>query len=371
MKNKQSMIDGMNPDFELLSDYIGIREDITRKCKVCGDIRTVKARALIEKDKNGNFRECIVCRANERAKTLRKTNGQFVEEMKHINPNIEFLSEYTTNDTKIKCKCIIDGYEWMGKPHSLLQGHGCPECSHRNQGWYSTEKIKQFQKENPTIKILNEFHRTKDILNFKCDVCNYEWSTSANAVINNNKFCGCPKCNRVAPVSEQEMIDRLHKNNSRVEYVSGYAKLLSHATFRCVDCGNIWSTPANSVLQGRGCPKCNKSKGELKIANSLDNIGVKYEEQYSFDDCRYIRPLPFDFYIESHNIAVEFDGIQHFEPIRFDKHNKKGTPQERFKELQKRDNIKTNYCKDNNITLIRIPYTDFDDIEDILNKYLA
>ena len=44
---------------------------------------------------------------------------------------------------------------------------------------------------------------------------------------------------------------------------------------------------------------------------------------------------------------------------------------EKFKSQQYRDKIKTEYCKNNNIKLIRIPYTDFDNIEKILNKYIA
>ena len=43
----------MNPNFTLLSEFNGLRKDISRKCNVCGDVRTVKARSLIEKDKNG------------------------------------------------------------------------------------------------------------------------------------------------------------------------------------------------------------------------------------------------------------------------------------------------------------------------------
>ena len=39
-------------------------------------------------------------------------------------------------------------------------------------------------------------------------------------------------------------------------------------------------------------------------------------------------------------------------------------------EIKIKDNIKTQYCKDNNIKLIRIPYWDFDNIEEILKKEL-
>ena len=61
-------------------------------------------------------------------------------------------------------------------------------------------------------------------------------------------------------------------------------------------------------------------------------------------------------------VCIEYDGIQHFEPIeRFG-------GKEEFSRTKIRDNIKTQYCKDNNIKLIRIPYWDFDNIEMILKK---
>ena len=86
--------------------------------------------------------------------------------------------------------------------------------------------------------------------------------------------------------------------------------------------------------------------------------------QYKFDDCRSKDKLPFDFYVLSKNIAIEYDGRQHYEIIEwfggFDS----------FIEGKIRDTIKTIYCKENNIKLIRIPYWDFDNIEEILDREL-
>lgn len=364
-------INELNPNFTIISDFKGWREDIVRKCNICGDIRAVKARSLIEKNR-GQVRGCITCVAKERAKLKRKSHIQFIKELNDVNPNIEVLEEYTTSNTPIQCKCKIDNYVWSAKPHSLLQGHGCPECSHNAQNWGNEERFNSLMKERfPNIIVHTKFSRTKDIIELECCDCGYQWHTSANVILNNKNYSGCPKCNGYAPVSEEEMITRLAKCNPRVEYVSGYTTIMQKAIFKCVKCGNIWSTTTNSVLSGRACPKCNMSHGALEIERVLTNKGIDYCTEYTFDDCRYERPLPFDFYIESKNMCIEYDGEQHFKPVRFDKHNKRGTPEERFELLQIRDNIKTEYCKKNNINLIRIPYTDFNNIEMILNKYIS
>ena len=65
----------------------------------------------------------------------------------------------------------------------------------------------------------------------------------------------------------------------------------------------------------------------------------------------------------------EYDGLGHFEPINFGGKREEEVI-EIFKEGQIRDQIKNKYCKDNNITLIRIPYWDFDNIENILKEHL-
>jgi hypothetical protein len=74
--------------------------------------------------------------------------------------------------------------------------------------------------------------------------------------------------------------------------------------------------------------------------------------------CKYINVLPFDFYLPKYNICIEYDGEQHFEPLEFFGGIKA------FDELKKRDEIKTKFCRDNNIKLIRISY------RDSIKKYL-
>lgn len=371
-EKKQELINKINPQFTVISEFKGLRKDIVRKCNTCGDVRTVKARSLIEKDNNGNYRECIVCKSKKRGLLLRKTHNQFAEELKHINTNIKLLSEYISNDQKIKCKCVIDNFEWETYPKILSQGHGCPACSHRKQNWRDNEKfLKDLHDRFPNIIVLEEFHKSSDVLTFHCCDCEYEWRTAANVLLNMKGYHGCPKCNGFAPVLEQEMINRLKKSNDRVKYVCGYKGIDKHATFKCKLCDNVWNTLVSSVLSGRGCPKCNMSQGELKINKILSNLSVEYKSEYIFDDCRNIRPLPFDFYLPQYNTCIEYQGEQHYKPVRFDKNNSRGTPQERFEELQRRDKIKTDYCKNNNINLIRIPYTDYNKIEEILNEYLS
>lgn len=112
------------------------------------------------------------------------------------------------------------------------------------------------------------------------------------------------------------------------------------------------------------CPQCNESKGEKKIRLWLEKNNIPYKKQEKFDNCRDIKPLPFDFYLPTFNIAIEYDGRQHFEPIEF------FGGQEYFESVKMHDGLKNEYCKNNGIPLLRIPYFKFDNIEEELNNFL-
>ena len=118
--------------------------------------------------------------------------------------------------------------------------------------------------------------------------------------------------------------------------------------------------PPNKHLNSRGCPNCSNSKGALKIKNILDINNIEYFQEMRFNDCRNKNSLPFDFYLPEYKTCIEFDGLQHFESIDY------WGGEERLNYIKKNDNIKNEYCKDNNIKLIRVPYYEINNIEDKL-----
>ena len=138
----------------------------------------------------------------------------------------------------------------------------------------------------------------------------------------------------------------------------------------CPECKEIFTTSycAFTHRNGQVCSKCSSriSKGERKIKDILEKNNVDFYREFRFDDCRTVVPLPFDFYLPKYNLCIEYDGEGHYMPIRRGISLKEA--ELNLHNIQKRDNIKTEYCKDNNITLIRIPYWDFNNIENILKE---
>ena len=135
---------------------------------------------------------------------------------------------------------------------------------------------------------------------------------------------------------------------------------------KCPECGTPFVTSLRIFTQhgGQLCDNCsnNVSLGEKRIKYYLEDNKIKFQSQKWFDDCRDIYPLPFDFYLLDYHILIEFDGSQHYKETNYFTYS--------LETIQKHDAIKTQYCIDNNIKLIRIPYWNINKIEKILDNEL-
>ena len=131
--------------------------------------------------------------------------------------------------------------------------------------------------------------------------------------------------------------------------------------FKC-DCGRITEVSTANIGHTNSCGKCSKiSQGELKIEQILKENNISFEREKNFKNFKYDNGATprFDFYVTYNNInyLIEYDGEQHFT------WNGRGwNTEDYFNKIVEYDKIKNNYCKENNIPLIRIPYTHLNDI---------
>lgn len=286
---------------------------------------------------------------------------QFIILSNKIHQNKYDYSEvkYTTNKNKVKIICPEHGiFEQQANNH--LRGFGCNRCNYQ-------------KKMNKEIFI----QRANIIHNFKYD---YSLVDYINARIKIKIICpehgifeqspgthvnlkhGCLKCqgqnkNNLEFINECKKIHNNKYDYSLVEYTRVSAKI----KIICPDHG-IFEQTANNHRRGRGCPVCSTSRGEILIKEYLDNNNIKYIWHHSFIDCRNKNPLFFDFYLTELNTCIEFDGIQHYEPVYY------FNGIEGLKYTIKNDKIKNKYCEDNGINLIRFKYNEPINFNIIANK---
>lgn len=189
-----------------------------------------------------------------------------------------------------------------------------------------------------------------------------------------NSSCGCLSKNNQFHKIDYTQIK--HPFYTFIKQLNTKDKELDHYSYNweieCKKCGKKFELPPwrllNSTSAYNPCD-CwrNNYKGEIKIGELLKGNNIFYTIQKSFSDLKGDKQvLKFDFYVNN-NYLIEYDGIGHYQPRQFG-----GMTKEQsiiaFEQQKRYDQLKNNYCKENNIPLIRIPYTHLDKlcIKDLL-----
>ena len=297
----------------------------------------------------------------------RKTHEEYIEEVYNVDPNINVVGVYSGNHIKISHKCMIDGFCWDASPANILAGKGCPECKRtklQNSKLKLHEKyVEEAKQVNPNIVVLGKYVGNRTPILHKCTIDGYVWNASPGNIL---KGCGCPKCGIesrkiLRTKSHNDYIAEVFNINPNVEVVDLYVDAETKIRHRCKIDGHEWYVLPSNILSGHGCPICNSSRGERNVTNYLDSHHIDYIPQYTFNDCKNKRLLPFDFYLPTYNVCIEYDGEQHFKPVDY------FGGQDGLLQRQHNDNIKTIYCIMNNIELLRIRYDE--DIVNVLDNF--
>jgi Zn finger protein HypA/HybF involved in hydrogenase expression len=344
------------------NEYINSRSKL-KYIATCGHENEV----AFSKFKNGVGILCSKCSGGRRL---------IIEEVREYfkSQDCELLSnEYINAHNKLKyiAQC---GHENEITYNSFQQGGGvlCPKCAKQevtNSKKHSIEEVKIYFKSQKCELLSNEYINNSSILKYVAS-CGHE-NEKIYSDFQQGKGRLCPKC----AYKEVGNKKRLNIEEVREYFESKDCKLLSseYASAKTklhyvAQCGHEHEIQYNNFKQGGGvlCPKCISSKGELSTSKILDNNNIKYEAQKTFNDCKNIKPLLFDFYLPEYNSCIEYDGIQHFESV------KHFGGDDNLQEVQKRDNIKNTFCEQNNIPLLRIPYTitEEQDIQDIIINFI-
>lgn len=290
----------------------------------------------------------------------------YIEE--HNDVFIDFI-EFKGRESIVKIICSDLHYNTVKFDTYLRRkkdNRKCRTCEDINKMIPFEIAVKHIEDNNyRVLSTKNEYYfgKYKGKLYIQCNNNHNPYWVKFTAFKNDNKRC------------RQCSID---KRKNSYEYVYNYIKSFGHnllstvyinnETPLLIKCphGHEYLIKFKHFVGGVRCNICNMQSGEQEIKRVLDRYNIDYDIQYKFNDCKNIRQLPFDFiiYIDNTYILIEFDGIQHFKPMK----NYGGYEHFLYRKIN--DGIKNEYCYFNNIPLIRIPYWDFNNIEKILIKEL-
>lgn len=279
--------------------------------------------------------------------------------------------------------CPIHG-NFLASWNSIQSGGGCPECGKllaNSKTRNSYEYVENVFKDSNLKLISKTYKNNLKPLEFICNLHKDKGvqTTSFGNLITSK--CVCAYCSRernsmIRTKTHDEFLKDIYRiHGEDISIIGKYEGGNKHIKARCNKCNHLWSTKATHLISGHGCPACKSpSKGEDLIREYLNNNNINFKEQYRIKECRYKKPLPFDFSIldNDNNLLclIEFDGKQHFKPTGFGC-NSEDKINEGFKLQKIRDKIKDSFCEDKEIKLIRIPYWDIENIESILDTELS
>ena len=292
----------------------------------------------------------------------RKTHEQFLDDLKEKKIQYIPLGKYQGASVKMKFRCEKCGCIWDAKPTNILSGKGCPDCKKRKlakiNGKTHREFVEEAERKNSNVIILGKYINDDTPIMVVCRIHNILYTQSPMVIL---RGCGCPECMKEKisiknRSTVEHFMKRATKNSSHLEVISPdkYKNAKTKMEVRCrVHHNTFWSFADNIAIGNAACPICSMSNGEHAVAMYLDTKGYDYITQYIPEDGE-LGKRRFDFFIPSMNTIIEYDGAQHFIPV------KHWGGEEELKEIIKNDNIKNDYCKRKGIKMIRIPYTEKD-----------
>jgi len=312
-----------------------------------------------------SYSKCPKCSYEELSNRYKKSNKEFLKQINEkFGNSIELLSEYKNAKTKILIKNNLSGEIKKVYPDNLLRySYGTNYYKKAKQ--QENSFVEKYKGNLKMVRFLYEKGKPNKVILF-CPI-HGEIEKKASSVLE-----GYDSCNFCSWNKKSKNIEKFIKESSESHYNKyDYSKVKYYnnrvkVEIICPIHGSFFQRPKQHT-RGEGCPYCNESKGENKIQYFLKKKIINFSRQKKFKDC--INPktnnlLRFDFYLPDYNLLIEYDGEQHYIFSGY-------YTEENFYKIKIFDKIKDNYCKKNNINLLRISYKNFNNIHEIIENYIS
>lgn len=282
------------------------------------------------------------------------TTEEFIEKARKVHGNKYDYSKAEYKGCKLKI-CIIcpEHGEFWQTPDGHLQGRGCPVCRYisvSNKLGLTTEEFIKKAKEVHGNKYDYSKVEYKSQKTKVCIICPEHGEFWQDPTGHIDKKAGCPKCSKNYKYTTEEFI-RIIPNYMKEKYnFSKFKYIRTHdkSIVICPEHGEFLMSPHN-ILKGIGCPGCSESKLERNVRLFLKENKIKYIPEYKPDIDFHKQAI--DFYLPDYNIAIECQGIQHFQPTDFAGKGEEWAKNE-YKHIVELDINKQNLCREKKIKLL-------------------
>jgi uncharacterized protein with PIN domain len=347
---KKEIHDLVGDEYTFLDPYINSSTKLRVKHNRCGQVYKVKPNSFLRGSR------CPFCNGG-----IKKTDTEFKHEVYDlVGDEYTFLDAYVNSSTKLRVKHNECGHIYKITPNSFLMGTRCAYCSGKVKRTDDQFKQQVYALVGDEYSVLSEYQSVNTRIKMRHNICGNVFSPIPKHFLRGSR---CPYCAGNIKKTNNQFVNYLKKSvGSEYVLLSNYVNSKTKVLLKHNKCGNVYEVTPNNFMTGYRCPFCNSPKGEVAINKILKSLGIKYEYQKTFDDLRDVQPLSYDFYIPDQSILIEYQGLQHYEPVDH------FGGESQFKLQRKHDKLKSEYAKDHGYNLIAIPYT-YDTFSKI-KKYL-
>lgn len=338
--------------YDQVEEYTPANSILKIKCNKCDTVFLKKRRIFL----TGNTC-CPVCD--------KKSMGNIKIKNFLKKENIVFEEEKRFDDCKYKNTLPFDFY--LPEENILIEYQGIQHYSVQRFGGMSLEKaIINFEEQQIKDRIKEEYATKKGISFLKIDY-NENIEEKLSFLRKKCSVCGsflkngeCLNCKRTASLrnSSAYMIQKINSSLKHSEFVSfeggEYKNYSGFVICRCKVCNSEFKKRAFAIISlKQDCPNCDsKHLTEQKVYDELKKNGIFCEREKTFEDLKYKKNLRFDLYLPEKSIAIEIQGPHHFKPFKYNKLETDEQAEIKYKEQQIKDEIKREWCKENNVVLI-------------------
>lgn len=319
---------------------------------------------------------CKKCGFEKQARTKSLTLRQFISKAIQTHGAIYDYSlvEYVNAQKHVDIICKKCNKVFSQTPNHHLSGQRCNHCFSfkRKSNDQFIEECKLAHGDKYDYSLVKYKGNKKDVT----IICPKHREFNQKPTVHTIMKCGCPICknekigdgfrhNRNIFIAFARKIHGNKYDYSKVEYINNR----TNVSIICPTHGEFKQSPVSHTHAECGCPRCKETTGERAICNYLKGININHlkEKRINVSKYNYCRKtFIVDFYLKYENkkYIIEYNGIQHYENVSMFHRG-----QSSLEKQQQRDSDLRDYCSRNDITLIEIPYWDYDNIETILNKW--
>lgn len=361
-KLNENNIELLTEEYKNLNEKLLLRDKNNNEWKLTG-------RAIL----NGNFflKSDIETFRKNNAKSIKNRKltplSTIIELLKEKNSNIEYISGYKNKETNALFLCKICNNKFETKPKYLLSGHSCPICARNkvNNGLHSAKTSAEFKKEisdltNGEYEVISDYKNQYEKVLIKHLKCGKEYFITPKYFLRGDRCRSCME--KKVKKTEEKFVKYLNLEEPFYEIRSEFLGRKKPITLYNSKLDDEYITTPDKFIAGVRSPLDSHYKGEILIKTILNKLKVKYTFHYKEKKLKDKKELEFDFKLSNTNIFIEFNGIQHYEPVEL-------FGGEKYLEYtQRHDKMKLDFCNKYNFPFLIIDYKTKDEDFKILIK---